>query len=84
MSHVKFYRLDESGFSPWQGQEIFIILKMSRWALGPPNPYWCSLPRRKVAAAKIRTLTPPIAEIKNEQTYSSTLPYALSHAQGQL
>ena len=30
------------------------------------------------------TLPPSIAEIKNERTYSSTLPYALSHAQGGL
>jgi len=28
--------------------------------------------------------TPSIAEIKNVRTYSSTLPYALRHAQGQL
>jgi len=43
--HFKFFGLDDQGFNPLAGQEIFLIPKMSRCTLGPPSLLLMLLPQ---------------------------------------
>ena len=45
VTRVKFYGLDGRGSTLWQGQEIFLIPKISMWALGPPSLLLVLLPK---------------------------------------
>jgi len=83
VTHVKLYEFDDQEFKPLTGTRNFSHPKNAQMgSRSNQPPIGATSPGVKWLEHKADH-TPSTAEIKNLRTYSSTLPYALSHAQGQ-
>jgi len=66
-----------TGFESLWRQEIFILSKTSKPALGPTNGYRSSYPGIKEEGLEAKYSLPSIAEVKNEWHFTSALRHSV-------